>query len=100
MDNHDRVLRNSTLPGPASMLIWVMILNFQSKKCFRIIDVIACEWLAWFFQMGEKGQKIIRANSYWAARACWFHMHSVVGDPLVRAKRREHEGGAVLEALA
>ena len=50
--------------------------------------------------MGEKGQKIIRANSYWAARVCWFHMHSVVGDPLVRAKRREHEGSAVLEALA
>lgn len=56
--------------------------------------------------MGEKGQKIIRANSYWAARVCWFYMrapwpqHSVVGDPLVRAKRGEHEGSAMLEALA
>lgn len=42
MDSQDGVLRNSKLPGPTSMLIWVMILNFQSKKCFRIIDVIAC----------------------------------------------------------
>ena len=34
MDNQNRVLRNSKVPGLRSTLIWVMILNFQSQKCF------------------------------------------------------------------